>query len=75
TIPGLSGSYRVDDEGEKAKSTVLIQKGRLQELMYDRTAAKRWDTHSNGHGRRVSYRYPAIPRMSNTFIQAGEYTP
>ncbi|MBR8661026.1 MULTISPECIES: TldD/PmbA family protein [Brevibacillus] len=75
TIPGLSGSYRVDDEGEKAQSTVLIQNGRLQELMYDRTAAKRWDTHSNGHGRRVSYRYPAIPRMSNTFIQAGEYTP
>lgn len=75
TMPDLSGSYRVDDEGEKAQSTVLIDKGRLQELLYDRSAAKIWGKQSNGHGRRVSYRYPAIPRMSNTFIQAGEYTP
>lgn len=75
TMPGLSGSYHVDDEGEKAQSTVLINKGRLQELLYDRSVAKLWGKQSNGHGRRVSYRYPAIPRMSNTFIQAGEYTP
>lgn len=75
TMPGLSGSYHMDDEGEKAQSTVLIDKGRLQDFLYDRSTAKFWGKQSNGHGRRVSYRYPAIPRMSNTLIAAGEYTP
>jgi TldD protein len=75
TSKGLCGSYQIDDEGEDVHPTVLISKGRLVDFMYDRTAAKQRGRSSNGHGRRISYRYPAIPRMSNTFIQAGEYAP
>lgn len=73
TIEGLYGSYLVDDEGVAAKKTILIENGILKDFLYDRFTALKFGKSSNGHGRRQSYRYVPLPRMSNTFIQKGPH--
>jgi predicted Zn-dependent protease len=72
---GAPGSYKVDDEGVVAESTILISKGKLINYLYNKQMAMSHGKQSNGHARRVSYRYPSLPRMSNTFVSNGEYTP
>lgn len=75
TMPGKRGSYAFDDEGIKSQSTVLIEKGLLKTYLYDVSSSRKANKSSNGHGRRQSYRYKPIPRMSNTFIAAGDHNP
>jgi len=72
TLPHLRGSYNIDDEGVPAQRKVLIEKGVLKGYMHDKLSARRLDTHSTGNGRRESFRYPPMVRMSNTFILEGE---
>jgi TldD protein len=67
--------YHVDDEGESAEATVLIEKGILRNYMFDRRTAHVEGHASNGHGRRLSYAYPPLPRMSTTYIASGESSP
>lgn len=69
------GSYRFDDEGQAAQATVLIEKGRLVNYLYDRLYAIQDKTNSTGNGRRESYQHKPIPRMSNTIIAPGEDDP
>ncbi len=71
TIEGMRGSYLYDDEGMPARRVVLIEKGILKDYLYDSAWAGMAGRESNGHGRRESYRYLPIPRMSNTFIERG----
>lgn len=61
--------YSFDDEGEDAQPTVLIEQGILRNYLYDRRCAL--PHHSNGHGRRLSYKYPPLPRMSTTYVATG----
>lgn len=68
TIPNEWGSYGVDDEGNPGQRTVLIENGILRSYMYDRKSAVKDKHRFTGNGRRMSYRYIAIPRMTNTFI-------
>jgi TldD protein len=68
TIPNEWGSFGVDDEGNPGKKTVLIENGILTSYMYDRKSAAKGKHEFTGNGRRQSYRYIAIPRMTNTFI-------
>jgi len=75
TLPGKYGSYRFDDEGTPAQRTVLIEKGVLKEYLYDYLTARKEGRASTGNGRRESYQYRPIPRMSNTFIAPGEDRP
>lgn len=72
TIIGLFGSYSVDDEGVPSQRTVLIDKGILKMYLTDKLSALKENLPLTGNGRRSSYRQPPIPRMSNTFIVAGE---
>lgn len=69
------GSYRFDDEGTPSKRNVLIKEGTMQGLMSDRKYARLLDIQPSGNGRRQSYRYPVLPRMTNTFIENGETDP
>ena len=71
TVPSARGSFHFDDEGTPSERTHLIENGVLKNLLYDRLSAKRGGVSSNGHGRRESYAYPPIPRMSNTFVSPG----
>ncbi len=75
TLAAHRGSFIYDDEGTKSERTVLVEKGVLKTYLYDRFSAKKDGRASNGHGRRESYSYKPIPRMSNTFIGPGPDDP
>jgi len=75
TIQKKRGSYRFDDEGMPSQHTVLLEKGILKSYMYDKLTAMKDSVLSTGNGRRQSYQYRPIPRMTNTFIAPGETPP
>ena len=75
TISQRRGSYGYDDEGVPAQETVIVEKGVLKGYLCDRLYAVRFNEVSTGNGRRQSYKYHPIVRMSNTFIAPGEEDP
>jgi TldD protein len=75
TIPNLRGSINMDDEGEPGARKVLIENGILKGYMVDKLNGKLLGMKSTGSGRRESYRYSPVPRMTNTFMTAGKHDP
>lgn len=75
TIPTRRGSLNVDDEGTPTSRTVLIERGVLRGYLQDRLNARLMGMPLTGNGRRESYAYPPMPRMTNTFMLAGESDP
>jgi TldD protein len=75
TIPNRRGSLNVDDEGTPTGRTVLIDKGMLTAYMQDRLNARLMKMTPTGNGRRESYAHPPMPRMTNTFMLAGQDDP
>ncbi len=75
TIPNFRGTINFDDEGTEAKRNVLIENGVLKGFMTDILSAKQLDMERTGNGRRESFRYIPIPRMTNTFIEKGKDDP
>jgi TldD protein len=75
TIAERRGSLNVDDEGTPTQRTVLIEKGILRGYMQDRQNARLMGVSSTGNGRRESYAHIPMPRMTNTFMLAGEEDP
>jgi TldD protein len=75
TIPNRRGSLNVDDEGTPSGRTVLIEHGVLRGYMQDRLNARLMGMSATGNGRRESYAYPPMPRMTNTFMLAGQEAP
>ena len=74
-ITGRRGSLNIDDEGTPTQRTTLIENGILAGFMYDRLNAKLSNTVSTGNGRRESYAHLPMPRMTNTYMLAGEHDP
>jgi TldD protein len=75
TIPDRRGSLSMDDEGTPTQNNVLIEKGVLKNYMMDKRNAKLMGTKSTGNGRRESYSHLPMPRMTNTYMLAGESDP
>src|ERR687898_41625 len=75
TIPNRRGSLNVDDEGTPTGRTVLIENGILTGYMQDRLNARLMGMTATGKGRRESYAHPPLPRMTNTFMLAGQDDP
>jgi TldD protein len=75
TLPGYRGTINYDDEGTPAKRNVLIENGVLKGFMTDILSAKQLGMERTGNGRRESFRYLPIPRMTNTFIEKGQDNP
>jgi TldD protein len=75
TIPFRRGSLNVDDEGNPTRQTVLIENGILQGYLQDRLSAKLMGAELTGNGRRQGYDHIPLPRMTNTFMMAGQSTP
>lgn len=75
TIPNYRGSLNIDDEGYKTENVLLVEKGKLVGFMNDYLNAKLLNHKRNGHGRRQSYQNIPIPRMNNTVLARGEYSP
>jgi TldD protein len=75
TIRNRRGSLNVDDEGTPTSRTLLIDKGVLRGYMQDKLNARLMGMGATGNGRRESYAHPPLPRMTNTFMLAGEDAP
>ncbi len=75
TIPAFRGSYNVDDEGTAPRKTLLIEKGVVRGLLQDRLSARLMKGTPTGHGRRQDFSHWPIPRMANSYIDAGEDPP
>ena len=74
-IPGSIGSLGVDDEGAPGARTTLIENGILTGLLQDRLNAGLMNMRPTGNGRRQSYAHLPMPRMTNTFLMAGQDDP
>jgi TldD protein len=75
TIGGRRGSLTIDDEGTPSSSTVLIEDGILKGYMQDRMNARLMGMKPTGNGRRESFAAPIQPRMTNTYMLAGDKAP
>jgi TldD protein len=75
TLANRRGSLNVDDEGTPTSRTVLIERGVLRGYMQDRLNARLMGLPPTGNGRRESFAHPPMPRMTNTFMLAGEDDP
>ncbi|MBI3447124.1 MAG: metalloprotease TldD [Magnetospirillum sp.] len=75
TIPDRRGSISIDDEGTPSSRNVLIEDGILVGYLQDRMNARLMGVAATGNGRRQSYAHAPIPRMTNTFMLAGDKDP
>jgi len=75
TLDGRRGSLNVDDEGTPTRRNVLIEDGILCGYLQDRINARLMGEEPTGNGRRESYAHLPMPRMTNTFMLAGQEDP
>jgi TldD protein len=75
TIQDRRGSLTVDDEGTPSQNTTLIDDGILVGFMQDRQNARLMGMKPTGNGRRQSYAHIPMPRMTNTYMLAGDRDP
>ena len=75
TLPFRRGSLNVDDEGTPTSRTVLIEKGILRGYITDKLNARLMGIPLTGNGRRESFQCIPMPRMTNTFMLAGDSDP
>ena len=69
------GSLSIDDEGTPTSRTVLIEDGVLVGYMQDRQNARLMRMKPTGNGRRESFAHVPMPRMTNTYMLAGDREP
>ena len=74
-LPDRRGSITIDDEGTPSQCTTLIENGVLVNYMQDKLNAKLMGMKSTGNCRRESYAHVPMPRMTNTYMLAGNYSP
>ncbi|QEH09473.1 metalloprotease TldD [Histophilus somni] len=72
TLPNRRGSLTIDDEGVPSQCNVLIKDGVLQGYMQDKMNARLMGVKPTGNGRRESYAHLPMPRMTNTYMLAGQ---
>lgn len=75
TMPGRRGSLNVDDEGNQTANTVLIENGILKGYLTDKLSSRLMSMPNTGNGRRESYQHIPMPRMTNTYMLAGQDAP
>ena len=75
TLADRRGSLSVDDEGTPSQCTTLIEDGILVGYMQDRQNARLMGMKATGNGRRQSYAHGPMPRMTNTYMPAGDKAP
>ncbi|XKD93210.1 metalloprotease TldD [Morganella morganii] len=75
TIGDRRGSLAIDDEGVPGQYNVLIENGILKGYMQDKLNARLMGVDPTGNGRRESYAHLPMPRMTNTYMLAGESSP
>ncbi len=74
TQAGARGAINVDDEGNPAGLTRLVQDGVLATYLHDSISARHYGVPATGNGRRESYAFPPMPRMRSTYMLPGPHT-
>ena len=74
TMANRRGSLNVDDEGHASQRNVLIEDGILKGYIQDSMNARLMGVKPTGNGRRESYAHTPMPRMTNTYMLAGDKT-
>lgn len=74
SIADRRGSLNIDDEGNITQKNILIENGILRSYMFDELNARLLGVKSTGNGRRQSFAYSPMPRMTNTYMLGGKYT-
>ena len=72
TVEGLRGSYAYDSEGTLTQKRVIVKDGVLKEYLHSLETAAKMNVKPNGAGRAMDFNFKPIPRMSNTYIDAGD---
>jgi TldD protein len=75
TVPRARGSFNIEDEATPAAQTLLIDRGKLVGYMHDRRTARLMGERPTANGRRQSFRYPVLVRMTNTSLAPGGEAP
>jgi TldD protein len=75
TLADRRGSLTIDDEGTPTSRTVLIEDGILRGFLQDRQNARLMGVATTGNGRRESFECAPMPRMTNTYMLAGNHAP
>ncbi|PSD29590.1 metalloprotease TldD, partial [Stenotrophomonas maltophilia] len=75
TLDGRRGSLNIDDEGHPSQCTTLIEDGILVGYMQDSLNARLMGMAPTGNGRRESFAHLTMPRMTNTYMRAGQHDP
>ena len=75
TIEDRRGSLNIDDEGNATQCNVLIEDGVLKGYLQDSLNARLMKVPVTGNGRRESFAHLPMPRMTNTFMYAGDKDP
>jgi TldD protein len=75
TIGSRRGSLNVDDEGHAHAAKCADRKGVLRGYLQDKLSSRLMHSASTGSGRRESYQHIPMPRMTNTYMLAGESDP
>jgi TldD protein len=70
---GARGAINVDDEGNAAGTTRLVEDGVLATYLHDAISARHYGVSPTGNGRRESYRHPPLPRMRSTYMLPGPH--
>jgi TldD protein len=68
-VPMESKGFQYDDEGTKSTNKIIIKNGYFTGLLHSKKTS---DTNLSGNGRAVSYRFPPICRMKQTYIEPGK---
>ena len=74
SMPRERGALNYDDEGNKAGRTVMVENGVLKSYLHDQISANQYGLIPTGSGRRESYKFAPMPRMSCTFMEDGPHT-
>ncbi len=75
TLAARRGSLNIDDEGTPTQCTTLIEDGILRGYLQDTLNARLMGVAPTGNGRRESFAHLPMPRMTNTYMLAGNYDP
>ena len=74
TIPRERGALNYDDEGNKAGRTIMVENGILKSYLHDQISARQYNVKPTGSGRRESYKFAPMPRMTCTFMEDGPHS-
>jgi TldD protein len=74
TIPRERGALNYDDEGNECGRTTMVENGILRSYLHDSISSRQYKVGATGSGRRQSYQYSPMPRMTCTFMEDGPHT-